>query len=57
MSGAEPRYPMRLDPQVGQEATMQMRMDMAMAMVVDGEVQPTGELSIGHRHDDACAGG
>lgn len=42
--GAEPRYPMRLDPQEGQEAVLQMRMDMAMEMTVDGEPEPTGEL-------------
>jgi len=43
-AGAEPRHPMRLNPEEGQEATMRMRMDMAMEMMVDGQPEPTADI-------------
>lgn len=43
-AGAEPRYPMRIDPEEGQETTLEMRMDTQLDLTVDGQPQPTGAI-------------
>lgn len=43
-AGTEPRYPMRIDPEEGQETTLEMRMDTQLGLTVDGQPQPTGAI-------------